>query len=51
MEQNGKPRNKPTYGFIWSLIYKKKKGKKNSWERTLFSINGVWKIEQPHAKY
>ena len=38
MEQNREPRNKPTY--IWS---------KNG-ERTVFSINGVGKIGEPHAK-
>ena len=38
MEQNREPRNKSTY--IWS----------NNGERTVFSINGVGKIGQPHAK-
>ena len=47
MEQNREPRNKSTH--IWSINMTKELSIYN-WERTVFSINVVEKIGEPHAK-
>ena len=46
MEQKGKPRNKPTYGFIWSLIYKKEAKNKQLGKDIVFN---EWCLENRTA--